>query len=155
MTARWSNVAIYLTLLAIQVVGVIVFVWQELPAFRQVVLYPGQQLSPETHSDWMAVVILSIMQIAYWYRLCCVPVAPQRANVVLSHLFLFSGRLSFVFGSALFSVVLFRHVPELTRQADVLLIVKRGLILVASLFALFCASLEVERFGAAFAKQQD
>jgi hypothetical protein len=60
--------------------------------------------------------------------------------------------LSFVFGSALFSVVLFRHVPELTREADILLTVRRGLLLVASLFALFCASLEVERVGIAFAK---
>jgi hypothetical protein len=47
---------------------------------------------------------------------------------------------------------------EITRdgvtQADVLLIVKRGAILIASLFALFCASLEVERVGIAFSKQQ-
>jgi hypothetical protein len=72
----------------------------------------------------------------------------------LNHLFLFLGRLTFVFGSALFSVVLFRHVPELGGEADRLLIVSRGLILVAWLFALFCASLEVERVGLAFAGQK-
>jgi hypothetical protein len=143
---------IYLVLVAIQVLGVILFVWQELPAFTHVVLYPGLQLSTEAHSDLTAGIVLSVMQIAYWYRYLSIPAPTQRANAFLSHLFLFIGRLSFVFGSALFSVVLFRHVPELTREADILLTVRRGLILVASLFALFCASLEVERVGIAFAK---
>jgi hypothetical protein len=89
------------------------------------------------------------MQVAYWYRLSRVPVPLQRESPVLNHLFFFLGRLSFVFGSALFSVVLFRHVPELGREADRLLITRRGLIFLASLFALFCASLEVERVGLA------
>lgn len=110
--------AIYLALLAIQVLGVIVFVWQELPAFTQVLDNPGRQLSSETYSEVAAVAILSVMQVAYWYRLSCVPVPLQRESPVLNHLFLFLGRLSFVFGSALFSVVLFRHVPELGREAD-------------------------------------
>jgi hypothetical protein len=152
MTANRSKAIIYLMLLAVQVLGGIIFVRQELPAFTHVVLHPGQQLSSETHSDLMAAVVLSGMQIAYWYRLSCVGVPTLRANAFLSHVFLFLGRLSFVFGSALFSVVLFRHVPELTGDADIMLIAKRGLILIASLFALFCASLEVERVGIAFAK---
>jgi hypothetical protein len=142
---------IYLALLAIQVLGVIVFVWQELPAFTQILLNPGRQLSSDTHSDLVAVAVLSVMQVAYWYRLSSVPVPLQRTNPFLNHLFLFLGRLSFVFGSALFSVVLFRHVPELGGEADRLLIMRRGLILIASLFALFCASLEVERVGLSFA----
>jgi hypothetical protein len=152
MAESRSKSMIYLVLVAIQVLGVILFVWQELPAFTHVVLYPGLQLSTETHSDLTAGIVLSVMQIAYWYRYLCFPAPTQRANAFFSHLFLFLGRLSFVFGSALFSVVLFRHVPELTREADILLIVRRGLIQVGSLFALFCASLEVERVGIAFAK---
>lgn len=151
MAANRSKAVIYLMLLAIQVLGGIIFVCQELPAFTHVVLHPGQQLSPDMHSDLMAAIVLSGMQIAYWYRLSCVPVPTLRSNVFLSHALLFLGRLSFVFGSALFSVVLFRHVPELTDDADILLMAKRGPLLVASLFALFCASLEVERVGNAFA----
>lgn len=143
----------YLSLLAIQVSGVIVFVWQELPAFIHIILNPGRQLSSETYSELVAVVVLSVMQIAYWFRLSSVPIPLQREIPFLNHLFLFLGRLSFVFGSALFSVVLFSHVPELGREADTLLLVRRGLILLASLFALFCASLEVERVGLAFAGQ--
>jgi hypothetical protein len=64
--------------------------------------------------------------------------------------FLFLGRLSFIFGGALFSVVVFRHLPELGRDTDAVLMVQRGVILVGCLFALFCTSLEVERFGQAF-----
>ncbi|MDR6661233.1 hypothetical protein J2W51_003819 [Tardiphaga robiniae] len=63
----------YLALLAIQVLGVIVFVWQELPAFTQILLNPRQQLSSDTHSDLVAVAVLSVMQVAYWYRLSSVP----------------------------------------------------------------------------------
>jgi hypothetical protein len=68
----------------------------------------------------------------------------------LNHLFLFFGRLSFIFGSALFSVVIFRHLPELSRETDFLLMAQRGIIFVGCLFALFCTSLEVERLGQAF-----
>jgi hypothetical protein len=61
-----------------------------------------------------------------------------------------SGRLSSIFGSALFSVVVFRHLPELGRDTDFLLMARRGFLFVGCLFALFCASLEVEQLGQAF-----
>jgi hypothetical protein len=60
---------------------------------------------------------------------------------------LFLSRLSFIFGGALFSVVFFRHLPELDQGINVLLTAKRGLELVGSLFALFCLTLELERLG--------
>jgi hypothetical protein len=90
------------------------------------------------------------MQISFWCRVLHVPMPLRQPNVVLNHVFLFLGRLSFIFGSALFSVVVFRHLPELGRDTDVLLMAGRGIILVGNLFALFCASLEVERLGQAF-----
>jgi hypothetical protein len=49
----------------------------------------------------------------------------------------------------LFSVVVFRHLPELGRDTDAVL-VQRGALFVGCLFALFCISLEVERLGQAF-----
>jgi hypothetical protein len=39
-----AKTTIYLLLLTIQIGGAIAFVWQELPEFRQVLVYPGQQL---------------------------------------------------------------------------------------------------------------
>jgi hypothetical protein len=75
--------------------------------------------------------------------------------MILQHVFLFLGRLSFIFGSALFAVVVFRHLPELDRDIDIPLAARRGILSVACLFALFCTSLEVERLGQAFEGQRN
>jgi hypothetical protein len=140
----------YVFLLTIQICGTIFFIWQELPEFRQVVITPGVQLPRDDYSDLLMVATFSVMQISFWMRLRYVRIPVRVANVFLSHLFLFLGRLSFIFGSALFSVVVFRHVPELGPETDIPLMMRRGTIFVACLFALFCASLEVERLGQAF-----
>lgn len=145
-----ARTTIYLLLLAIQIAGAITFVWQELPEFTQVLTYPGQQLPKDPTSDLLMIGVFSAMQIAFWCRLLYVPIPFRRANVFLNHLFLFLGRLSFIFGSALFSVVVFRHLPEMGRDTDTLLMVQRGMIFMGCLFALFCSSLEVERLGQAF-----
>jgi hypothetical protein len=142
--------AVYLFLLAIQIFGAITFVWLELPEFRQVAVNPGEQLPKDPTSDLMIVGILFVMRISFWYRLLRIPIPFRRSNVFLNHVFLFLGRLSFIFGSALFSVVIFRHLPELGRETDIQLMIQRGIIFVGCLFALFCTSLEVERLGQAF-----
>ena len=142
--------AIYLLLLAIQVAGAIFFVWQELPEFKQVLDNPGEQLPKDARSDAMMLGVFFVMQVSFWVRLLRIPIPFRRSNVFLNHFFLFLGRLSFIFGSALFSVVVFRHLPELGRDTDRLLMVQRGVIFVGCLFALFCTSLEVERLGQAF-----
>ena len=111
---------------------------------------PGAQLPRDSFSDPVAVSILLVMQISFWCRLLCIPIPFRRPNVILNHVFLFLGRLSFIFGSALFSIVVFRHLPELGPETDILLAARRGIILVGCLFALFCTSLEVERLGQAF-----
>ena len=141
---------LYLLLLAIQISGAITFVWQQLPEFRQVAVSPGVQLTSDTFSDLMTLGVLCVMQIPFWYRLLYIPIPFRQPNMIPNLVFLFLGRLSFIFGSALFSVVVFRHLPELGRDTDVFLTARRGIILVGCLFALFCTSLEVERLGQAF-----
>ncbi len=143
--------ALYLLLLAIQIVGAIAFVWQELPGFRQVLTHPGEQLARDAPSDLMTAGILFAMQVSFWVRLLRIPIPFRRSNLFLNHVLLFLGRLSFIFGSALFSVVVFRHLPELGWETDLLLMARRGFLFVGCLFALFCTSLEVERLGRAFA----
>lgn len=140
----------YLFVLLIQISGAMLFVWQQLPEFRQIAVNPGEQLPHDTFSDVVTVGILFVMQISFWCRLLYIPIPFRRPNMILNHVFLFLGRLSFIFGSALFSIVVFRHLPELGREIDILLTVRRGIILVGCLFALFCTSLEVERLGQAF-----
>jgi hypothetical protein len=142
-----SGVAAYLFLLAVQIAGALIFVWKALPAFNQLLRNPGQQLPFLPYDDLTTAGILLVMQIAYWVRLRRVPIPFQRSNLILSHLFLFLGRLSFIFGGALFAVVFFRHLPALDDDADVMLMAVRAVLLAAALFALFCLTLEVERLG--------
>jgi len=142
--------SLYLLLLALQILGAVVFIWQTMPEFRQVAINPGEQLPRDGWSDLLSFSLLCVMQIAFWCRVLYVPIPFRRPNLVLNHVFLFLGKLSFIFGSALFGVAVFRHLPELDRNVDILLIAKRAVIFAGCLFALFCASLEVERLGQAF-----
>ena len=145
----------YLLLLATQIAGMIVFVWQELPAFEQLLLNPGEQLQKEIYSGVVSFGIFCMMQISYWCRVLYVPIPFRRPNLFLNHVFLFFGRLSFIFGGSLFAVVVFRHLPRLERDSDVLLATERGVIFIGCLFALFCTSLEVERLAHAFERDRN
>ena len=145
-----QKVAPYLSLLAVQIIAATFFVWKELPAFNQLLHSPGEQLPYLPYDDLTTIVALLAMQGAYWYRLRRVPIPFQGPNLILSHLLLFLGRLAFIFGGALFSVVFFRHIPALDHGTDILLMAGRGALLGGSLFALFCLALELERLGRAF-----
>lgn len=140
---------VYLLLLAVQIAGALFIVVNGLPEFRQLVVHPGEQLPYEPYYDDPATIGTVIaMQAAYWYRLQCIPIPSQSSNAILNHLLLFLGRLAFIFGASMFAVVFFRHLPQINHQgADIWLMVRRGLQLVASLFALFCVTLELERLG--------
>jgi hypothetical protein len=142
--------AAYLSLLAVQIIGATFFVCSELPAFGQLALSPGEQLPFGLYDSAISVITLAIMQVAYWYRLLRVPIPFRSSNVFLNHLLLFLGRISFIFAGALFSVVFFRHLPQLHQGTDILVMTLRGLLLGVSLFSLFCSSLELERLGRAF-----
>ena len=140
---------IYLLLLGIQAFGSVFIVREGLPVFTQLLLRPGEQV-PVTPFDGAAIfAVLFAMQAAYWWRLLRVSIPFSSGSLILGHVFLFISRLQFVFGTALFSIVIFRHVPELGPDIDILLVARRGTLLVISLFALFCFSLELERLGAA------
>jgi hypothetical protein len=139
--------ATYLLLFAVQMFGADFVVWDGLPAFQQLVLNPGQQVVITRYDGLGIIAVLCVMQFAYWYRYLRVAIPFRGPNLFLSHVFLFLGRLSFIFGSAFFSIVLFRHLPELGSDVDILLFGRRAVVLIVSLFALFCFSLELERLG--------
>jgi len=125
-----------------------------MPAFKQLVLNPGEQVVSTRYDGLAIIAVLCAMQCAYWYRYLSVAIPFRGPNLFLSHVFLFLGRLSFIFGSALFSTVLFRHLPELSSDVDISLFGRRAVVLIVSLFALFCFSLELERLGAALGNDQ-
>lgn len=141
--------AVYLLLLTVQLTGALFIVLNGLPEFRHLVAHPGEQLPYTPYHNPATIVMVVAMQAAYWYRLQCVPIPSQGSNTILSHLLLFLGRLTFIFGGSLFAVVFFRHLPEIDQGADTWLMLRRGLQLAASLFALFCVTLELERLGRA------
>jgi hypothetical protein len=93
-----------------------------LPDFRLVAINPDKQLPRDGLSDIIPVVILCVMQISFWCRLPFVPIPFRKPHVVLHHMFQFLGCLSSIFGSALFGVAVFRHLPELDRAIDIFLI---------------------------------
>jgi hypothetical protein len=138
---------LYLLLLAIQVVGSFVLVWTSLPGFGELARNPGQQPSHTPYDSNAVLIVLAVMQGAYWYRFFRVEIPFRGPNPILAHLFLFLGRLNFIFATTFYSVVVFRHLPELSSDTDQLLMFRRGVLLVCSLFALFCVTLEVERLG--------
>jgi hypothetical protein len=146
---RRGTRTVYVLLLAVQIIGAMFLIATVLPDFRQLALYPGEQLPYLRGDDFALIVALVIMQVAYWVRLQCVPIPFKGSSILLNHLLLFLGRLSFIFGGALFAVVFFRHLPELGPSADALLMARRGLLLAGMLFVLFCFTLELERLGAA------
>ena len=147
---RTPKDATYLLLLAIQLFGTLIFIWQEVPEFDQLLSNPGEQLPRDIHSDLIIFGVFCMMQISFWYRVLYVPIPLRRSNLFLNHVLLFFGRLSFIFGGALFSVVVFRHLPKMGRGTDLLLAAERAVIFAGCLFALFCTSLEMERLGRAF-----
>src|SRR6478736_10581493 len=128
--------AAYLALLLVQLSGALFIILEGLPEFRHLMNYPGEQLPFERSDNLAAPIMIMAMQVAYWYRLQRVLLPPQRSNPILSHLFLFLGRLAFIFGGSLFGVVFFRHLPEINHGVDLRLMFRRGLQLMASLFAL-------------------
>jgi hypothetical protein len=152
--AKFNPKAAYLLLLAVQIAGAFLIIWKELPDLRQLALRPGHQLPYIPYDDFATIGAVVAMQAAYWYRVRRVPIPFQRSSPLLSHLLLFLGRLSFIFGGWLFAVVFFRHLPGIEQGIDILLMARRALTLVGSLFALFCVTLELERLGRALWSNQ-
>jgi hypothetical protein len=140
----------YLVLLALQIAAAALLTRIELPEFRQLLNNLGEQLRTPIKNDLLSLAAVAVMQAAYWVRLLCVPsITFMRPRIFVSHLFHFLSRISFIFGSSVFSVVFFRHVPQLGFETNVPLLMFRGVLLGSSLFALFCLSLDLDRWGSA------
>ena len=143
------GIAVYLALFAVQVFGAIYVIAEGIPAFAELSLHVGAQPREIPYDNYTTIFVLFSMQAAYWHRFRSVEIPFRTPNVLLNHLFLFLGCVSFIFGGALFSVVVFRHLPQLGGEVDRLVFARRGATLAGSLFALFCFTLELERLGAA------
>ena len=103
----------------------------------------------------MALIALSavVMQSAYWYRVFNIPLPVENKRVVTGHVILFIGRLLFIVATSLFSVVLYRHMPEIEFARNWSTILSHGVLLLAMLFSLYCYTAELERLGVALRGQ--
>ncbi|WP_260694715.1 hypothetical protein [Rhizobium leguminosarum] len=91
----------------------------------------------------------ALLHCFYWIRLKWVPVTSPFHSVFVAHLLFFASRVSFFFGGALFSAIFFRHLPELDALPPFAQACVKSVYVAATLFGLFCYSLELDRFGKA------
>jgi hypothetical protein len=84
---------------------------------------------------------IALMQAGYWIPHRVSP--PRFVNVVLGYFVLFVARLIFLLPVAFFSLVFINN------KLDNEMPFSRYVLLLAALFALFCSSLDLRRYGAA------
>jgi hypothetical protein len=144
-----SNNIRYVILMVIETAAAMFLFLTIFPIFRQVITQLGE---PQDISPFQQVAVACgalVLQACYWVRFRWVAIPAPFRNALVRHLFLFASRVSFFFGGALFSVLFFRHVPELDQLPTVIQGAVRVLEIILPLFSLFCYSLEIERLGRA------
>lgn len=147
---RPSNGTVYAVLLAGQTIAAAALFMRVFPIFQNVLTHLGERQTLDAADQISITAVAVILHCCYWIRLRWVKVIAPFKGALISHLCMFVGRLSFLFGGALFSAVFFRHVPEL----DVLPTFGQSAVklsyIALILFGLFCYSLELDRLGKAF-----
>ena len=135
-------------LLLLQTLAVLVILWSMLPIYREVWEHPGHQLNylPEPIRLVAAPILFHFV---YWFRLLRVPIPAIKTNLLLSHIVPFLGRLSFIFGTSFFALLVYRHLPSLVAVTDPFDALLRFIITFGILFSLYCYSIELERLGVA------
>lgn len=119
------------------------------PLFQKLVMQSGQ---PQQLNSSVVVGVAAaamVMQVCYWTRYRLVAVWGPFHSPAVGHMLMFASRASFFFGGALFSVIFFRHVPQLEVLPPLGQGITKAIGVMAVLFALFCYSLELERLGKA------
>lgn len=146
--------AVYVTLLLVQTAAASVLFWMIFPLFQKLVMRSGQPQQLETSVVIGVVTAAIVMQMCYWVRYRHVVVWRPCHSSFVGHILMFASRASFFFGGALFSVIFFRHVPQLEVFPPLGQGIAKALGVMAVLFALFCYSLELERLGKVIEEQR-
>lgn len=134
---RYGRLWLYSVLLFAQTAGLAIILWQGAPVYRRIVAgFPGPSAGPR--AIILAILAVVLIQGAYWLRTAIIPSLMLPPNKFLTHIVLFLGRLSFIFGAALFTAVMYYRFPELEKSMP------RLAVLIAVLFSVFCYSLELE-----------
>jgi hypothetical protein len=139
----------YELLLIMQTLAVLIILWSMLPLYRAIIHNPGHQLKVLPESPIPLVAALILFHCVYWFRLLRVPISMVRHSLLVSHVVLFLGRLSFIFGTSFFALLAYRHLPSLVSVPDPARFTMRVIATLGVLFSLYCYSTELERLGAA------
>jgi hypothetical protein len=139
----------YVLLFAMQTLAILIVILNVIPIYDALISSVGVQLRrlPESPLFLMASVVL--FHCAYWFRLLRVPLVINYRSLILSHLVLFVGRLSFIFGTTFFAVIVFRHLPAMVSIPEPGILAARIVWTLFILFSLYCYATELERIGAA------
>jgi hypothetical protein len=134
---RHGRIWLYCLLLLAQTAGLAIILWQGAPVYRRIVA-GSDRSNAEPRVLILATLAIGLIQGAYWLRRALIPSLTLSPNAFLGHVVLFGGRLSFIFGAALFTAVMYYRFPELEKSLP------RAAVLVGVLFSMFCYSLELE-----------
>ena len=140
---RW----LHLSSFAMETMGAVIFYWQGLPMYRQVLADPTAYASRETPRIWWLLGI-ALIQVGYWIRYRTAPVLPQVSNTALRHIVLFVGQMVFTLPTAVFSFVFISR--KLSPEVPVI-----GYVLtVAGLFSMFLYMRELQWLGNSLALRE-
>src|ERR1700733_6228876 len=134
---RQGRIRLYGLLLLVQTTGFIIILWQGAPVYRRI-LAGSEGPNADPGALILATLAVALIQGAYWLRTAFVASLALSPKVFLSHVVLFGGRLSFIFGAALFAAIMYYRFPDLEKS------IPRAAVFVGVLFSIFCYSLELE-----------
>jgi hypothetical protein len=140
---RW----LHLSSLAMETTGAVIFYWQGLPMYRQILADPTAYASRETPRIWWLVGI-ALIQVGYWIRYRIAPVLPQVSNSALRHIVLFLAQMVFTLPTAVFSFVFISR--KLSPEVPVIAYV----LTVAGLFSMFLYMRELQWLGNSLALRE-
>jgi hypothetical protein len=128
------------TLLAVETTAFAVVLFYWIPLYRRLLAGPGGD-RPAGHMIYRILAAVVVMQACYWTRRRRRAEVPAPAeSALLGHVLLFASRLAFVFVGSSFGLFIVR-VGD-TRPSPVGLV-----IMVWTLFAIFCFVLELEQMA--------
>lgn len=130
----------YLLLFGLQLAGALTCLFCLLPVHRVVMRDLSKQGCDPT-AAWYQLAVIVLIQTGYWLRVRLNPAMPRWRNIVASHLSTFCSRLSFVLVSTVFSFYMVNNFDKV--QVPFF----RVVLTLATLFSMFCWSLELEHLG--------
>lgn len=136
-------------LFAVQAAGTAVILWVGLPVYRCLLSDQREVATPDTFGS--ACIAIVVMQLAYWLAFRIQPTLRFRRNVVLAHVLLWLGELSYFFPHALAAVCLLDRFQELEKTS---FLPERLVMLASLLFAVYCFKHQLETVAEAMSESE-